>query len=338
MNTSTQNQTDKIRWGILGTGQIAGQFAQALHDTPGAVLAAVASRSLDNALAFGKKFQVDTCYGTYQELADSEAVDAIYIATPHPMHAANAMMALRGGKAVLCEKPFTINRREAEQVVALARAKGLFLMEAMWSRFLPSLSEVKRIMASGEIGTVHQLSADFGFRATVDPAHRVHSKELGGGALLDLGIYPLSLAADLLGPIVSVQTQAQLGSTGTDLQSAFTLRHQGGGISVGSCSLLANTPKELIVSGEHGFIRMNAPFHYSQSVTVVLANGTTRKIDTPALGNGYTHEALETMRCMRAGLLESPRMTHAETLALMGWLDTMREQIGLSYAADQKNN
>jgi len=334
VNMNTKYQTDKIRWGILGTGRIAGEFAQALQDAPGAVLAAVASRSPESALAFGRKFQVGTCYGTYQELADSAQVDVIYIATPHPMHAANALMALHGGKAVLCEKPFTINRRQAGQVVELARAKGLFLMEAMWSRFLPSFAEVKRIIASGEIGKVHQLSADFGFRASVDPAHRVHNKELGGGALLDLGIYPLSLASDLLGPIDSVQTQAELGSTGTDLQSAFILRHQGGGISVGTCSLLADTPKELIVSGERGFIRMHAPFHNSQSVSVVLNDGTTRTIDTPCLGNGYPHEVIETMRCMRAGLIESPRMTHAQTLALMGWLDTMRAQIGLSYPAD----
>lgn len=335
MNTSIKNQTDQIRWGILGTGQIAGEFARALQDAPDAVLAAVASRSMDSALAFGRKYQVGSCYGTYQELADAREIDAIYIATPHPMHAANAMMALHGGKAVLCEKPFTMNRREAEQVVELARAKGLFLMEAMWSRFLPALAAVKAIMASGEIGTVHQLSADFGFRATVDPTHRVHNKELGGGALLDLGIYPLSLAADLLGPIVSVQTQAELGSTGADLQSTFMLRHHSGAISTGSCSLLAHTPKELIVSGELGFIRMEAPFHYSQSVSVVLADGTARKIDTPSLGNGYTHEVIESMRCMREGLTESPRMTHAETLTLMGWLDTMRAQIGLSYTADR---
>ena len=329
-----KTSTTKIRWGILGTGQIAGEFAKALHDTPGAVLAAVASRSLEQARAFGAKYQVDTCYGNYRELADANTVDAIYIATPHPMHAANAMLALQGGKAVLCEKPFTINRREAQQVVELARAKGLFLMEAMWSRFLPSCTEIKRLIASGAIGTVHQLSADFGFRSTVDPAHRLHNRDLGGGALLDLGIYPLSLASDLLGPIVSVQAQAELGPTGTDVQTAFTLKHQCGAIAVGTCSLIARTPGELIVSGERGYIRMNAPFHMAQSLTVVQSDGSSRQIDTPFLGNGYPHQVIETMRCMRDGLIESPRMPHAETLALMGWLDTMRAQIGLGYPAD----
>jgi len=335
LNTSDKKYGNKIRWGILGTGRIASDFARALLDTPDAAITAVASRSLDKAVAFGREFHIDACYGSYQELADANDVDVIYVATPHPMHAENTLMALHAGKAVLCEKAFTINRREALEVVELARAQGLFLMEAMWSRFMPAIAEVKRIVASGEIGAVHQLSADFGFCATTDPAHRLHNKELGGGALLDLGIYPLSLAADLMGPIASVQAMAELGPTGTDLQSTFMLRHEGGGVSVGMCSLRANTPRELTVSGELGYIRMHAPFHHSQSVTVVLAGGTTRNIATPYLGNGYTHEAVEVMRCMRAGLIESPRMSHSQTLALMGWLDTMRAQIGLSYAADR---
>jgi len=334
MDTSDNDHGNKIRWGILGTGRIARDFANALRDSPGAALAAVASRNLEKALAFGQEYHVEACYGSYQELADAKNIDVIYIATPHPMHAANAMMALHGGKAVLCEKPFTINRREAEQVIALAQAKGLFLMEAMWSRFMPSVAEVKNIIASGEIGPVHQLSADFGFRAVVDPAKRLYSKELGGGALLDLGIYPLSLAADLMGPIASVQAVAELGSTGIDVQSTFMLQHQGGAVSLGSCSLLAQTPRELIVSGELGYIRMNAPFHHSESICVVLADGSTRKITTPYIGNGYAHEAIEVMRCMQARLIESPRMPHSETLALMGWLDTIRAQIGLRYAAD----
>ncbi|MET3106387.1 putative dehydrogenase [Oxalobacteraceae bacterium GrIS 2.11] len=335
MTISDHDQSKPIRWGILGTGWIAGDFAAALQITPGAVLAAVGSRSLESAQAFGRKFQIETCYGSYQELADAKDVDAIYIATPHPLHAANAMMALHGGKAVLCEKPFTMNRHEAVPVVGLAHAKGLFLMEAMWSRFLPSLSEIKRIMASGEIGKVHHLSADFGFRATSDPTHRVHNMALGGGALLDIGIYPLSLAAYLMGPIQAAQAQAELGSTGTDLQTTFTLRHQTGGVSVGSCSLVAHTPNELTVSGELGYVRMHAPFHHSQTLSVVLHDGSTRSIDTPSLGNGYAHEAIEVMRCMRAGLIESPEMSHAETLTLMGWLDTMRGQIGLRYPADR---
>jgi predicted dehydrogenase len=326
--------SDAVRWGILGTGKIARAFAAALKDTPGAVLAGVASRNIDSAEAFGREFGALACYGSYQALADAPDIDLIYIGTPHPMHAGNALMALNAGKGVLCEKAFTINRREAAEVVALAREKKLFLMEAMWTRFMPALAEVRRIAASGEIGTVSQVIADFGFAAQVGPEHRVFDPALGGGALLDLGIYPLSIAADLLGPVESVQAQAQMGPTGVDLQTGFVLKHRGGGLSIGACSLRARTPVQLTVSGELGHVRMNTQFHKTESVTVVLADGTSHTVHTPYIGNGYAHEAIEAQRCFLAGLIESPRMTHDETLALMDVLDTVRAQIGLKYAAD----
>ena len=326
--------TDAIRWGILGTGKIARAFAQALADTPGAQLAAVASRSIASAAAFAADFDKPRAFGSYQELVDDAAIDIVYIATPHPMHAANAMMALNAGKAVLCEKPFTINRREAAQVVALAREKKLFLMEAMWTRFMPALAQVRSIIASGEIGPVRQVMADFGFLAPADPAHRVNNRELGGGALLDLGIYPLSIAAALLGPVASVQAQAELGPTGVDLQTVFTLRHEGGGLSLCSCSLSARTPGELSISGELGHVRMNTMFHRAPTITISTAAGA-RTIATPYLGNGYVHQALEAQRCLRAGLLESPLMQLDETLALMGVLDEVRSQIKLQYPSDR---
>ena len=325
---------ETVRWGILGTGKIARAFAAALKDTPGAVLAGVASRSTGSAEAFGREFGAAASYGSYQQLADASDVDIIYIGTPHPMHAENALMALHAGKGVLCEKAFTMNRREAEEVVALARAKQLFLMEAMWTRFMPALAEVRRVIASGEIGRVHQVTADFGFTATQGPEHRVFDPALGGGALLDLGIYPLSIAAALLGPVESAQAQAEMGATGVDIETAFTLRHAGGGMSACSCSLRARTPCELTVSGEHGHVRMNTQFHRARSISVVLADGTSRAVDTPFIGNGYAHEAIEAQRCFLAGLIESPGMTHEETLALMGVMDTIREQIGLRYVAD----
>lgn len=323
-----------VRWGILGTGKISHAFAEALKDTPGAVLAGVASRRIASAQAFAREFGAAAGYGSYQALADADDVDIIYIGTPHPMHAENALMALNAGKGVLCEKAFTMNRREAEEVVALARAKKLFLMEAMWTRFMPALAEVRRIIGSDEIGAVHQLSADFGFTATQGPEHRVFNPVLGGGALLDLGIYTLSIAAALLGPVVSVRAQAEMGSTGVDVETGFTLRHASGAMSVCSCSLRARTPCELTVSGAKGHVRMNTQFHCARSVTVVLADGHSRTVDTPFIGNGYAHEAIEAQRCFLAGLIESPHMAHEETLALMGVMDSIREEIGLRYAAD----
>jgi predicted dehydrogenase len=332
--TSSDN-IEPVRWAILGTGGIAHAFATALMETPGATLAAVGSRSIASAAKFSREFGSPAAYGSYQDLCDAPGVDIVYIGTPHSMHAANAIMALNGGKAVLCEKPFAMNLREAGQVVALAREKKLFLMEAMWTRYMPALAELRRIVASGEIGAPRQLHADFGFVAPPEPAHRVNNRALGGGALLDLGIYPLSIATAIMGPVKTVRAVAEMSATGVDAQTGFQLLHEGGGMSVCSCSLLANTPGELTVSGALGRVRMDAMFHRSTSLTVTLADGSTRVVPTPYLGNGYVHEAAEASRCVRAGLLESEGMTLADTLALMGVLDTIRAQIGLRYKADE---
>lgn len=331
---TASDHLEPVRWGILGTGNIAHAFATALMETPGATLAAVGSRSADSAAHFARQFGSPVAYGSYQALCDAPGLDIIYVGTPHPMHAANATMALSGGKAVLCEKPFAMNLREAEHVVALAREKNLFLMEAMWTRYMPALAALRRIVAAGEIGAPRQLHADFGFCATADPAHRVNDRELGGGALLDLGIYPLSIASAIMGPVTNVQAVAEMSATGVDAQTGFTLLHRGGAMSICSCSLVATTSNELTVSGALGRVRMDAMFHRSASLTVTRLDGSARVVPTPYLGNGYVHEAIEASRCVREGLLESEGMTLSETLALMRTLDTIRAQIGLRYRAD----
>jgi predicted dehydrogenase len=331
--------TDVVRWGILGTGKIAKAFATALKETPGAVLAGVGSRTLDSAQAFAGEFgaQFGTrAYGSYEELVHAADVDLVYVGTPHPAHVDNVRMALNAGKGVLCEKPFTMNRHEAEELVQLARAKQLFLMEAMWTRFMPALAEVRRVVASGEIGKVTQVIADLGFKADFGHEHRVFNPVLGGGALLDLGIYPLSIAVALLGPVETVAAQAEIGPTGVDEQTGFVLRHREGGMSVCSCSLRARLPSELTIAGERGHVRMNSMFHRAQTVTVSRLDGIARTVPTPFLGNGYVHEAIEAQRCWQAGLIESPGMTHDDTLALMGVMDEVRRQIGLHYEADNQ--
>lgn len=328
--------TDVVRWGILGTGKIAKAFANALKDTPGARLAGVGSRTLEGAQAFADEFG-GTAYGSYEELAAAADIDLIYVGTPHPAHVDNVRLALNAGKGVLCEKPFTMNRQEAEELVALARSKKLFLMEAMWTRFMPALAEVRRVIESGEIGKVTQVIADLGFKAEFGHEHRVFNPVLGGGALLDLGIYPLSIAVALLGPVASVAAQAEIGPTGVDEQTGFVLRHSGGGMSMCSCSLRARLPSELTIAGEKGHVRMNTMFHRTQTVTVSRADGSARTVPTPFLGNGYVHEAIEAQRCWQAGLIESPGMSHDDTLALMGVMDEVRRQIGVHYAADQSS-
>ncbi|WP_374362194.1 Gfo/Idh/MocA family protein [Pseudoduganella danionis] len=329
-----------IRWGILGTGKIAKAFAAALQITPGAKLVAVASRSMESAAPFAQEFGAERAHGSYQALADDPEVDVIYIATPHPMHHENALLCLNGGKAVLVEKSFTMNRRQAEEVIALARSKKLFVMEAMWTRFIPAMVEAKRIIDSGEIGVPANVSADFGFTANFGPEHRVFNPVLGGGALLDLGIYPLSMAAFFLGPVTAVQAQAEVTDSGVDMQTVFTLKHQQGGVSACSCSLRSRSPTELIISGTKGYLRLHDRFHNTSTLSVVLVDGSSRSertVQLPITGNGYTHEAQEVGRCLRAGLIESPVMSHEETLAIMGTLDEIRRQIGLVYSADSAN-
>lgn len=325
--------TDKVRWGILGTGKIAKAFASALKDTPDAQLAGVGSRNLASADWLTREFG-GTAYASYEDLVHAPDVDLVYVGTPHPMHYENVRLALEAGKGVLCEKAFTVNRRQAEELVQLARDKNLFLMEAMWTRFLPALAEVRRIVDSGEIGTVRQVNADLGFKAEFGPEHRLFNPVLGGGALLDLGIYPLSIAVALLGPVDTVLAHADIGPTGVDEQTGILLRHRSGGMSVCSCSLRARLPSELTIAGERGHVRMNTMFYRTQTVTVVRADGIARTVPTPYIGNGYVHEVIEAQRCWRAGLIESPGMTHADTLALMGVMDEIRRQIGLTYDAD----
>ena len=324
-----------IRWGILGTGKIAQAMATALRDVPGAQLVAVASRSADGAMRFGAQFDVKRCHASYQALAHDAGVDVVYIATPHTLHADNALMCLAAGKHVLCEKPFTMNAREAQTVIELAHEKQLFLMEAMWSRFLPAVQEARRLIIEGAIGTVQQLQADIGFVANFPPDHRLLNPALGGGALLDIGIYPLSMAAFFLGPVAQVQTLAEMGPTGVDEQAVFSLLHQGGGSSSCACSMRVLSPTELTITGTTGRIRLPGRFYKPDHLIVEPMDGERRVVAAPFIGNGYTHEAMEAMRCIRAGLVESPLMPHAETLALMTVLDTMRAQVGLVYDADR---
>ena len=326
--------TNTVRWGILGTGRIARDFATALRDTPGATIAAVASRERATADDFADEFQIPLRLAGYDSLAACAGVDLVYIGTPHAMHAENALAMLAGGKGVLCEKPFALNRLQAEQVVALARSRRVFLMEAMWTRFMPAFAEVRRILDSGVLGEVSQASADFGFAATGGPEARLFNPALGGGALLDVGIYPLSITAYLLGNVEAVRALAELGPTGVDLQTVFTLRHAGGALSTCACSLKARTPGLLTLSGPNGHLRLDAPFHRPPTITLMLAGAAPQVIATPYLGNGYAHEAIEAQRCWRAGLIESPAMTHDQTLHLMGVLDEIRKQTGVTYPGD----
>lgn len=325
---------DKIRWGILSTGKIAAKFAEGLAVLPDAELVAVGSRTSAAAEAFGARYGISRRHGSYEALAADPDVDVIYIGTPHPLHKENSLLALQHGKAVLCEKPFTLNAAEAAEVIALAREKRLFLMEAMWMRYIPAIVKVRELLAAGAIGEVRLVAADFGFRAEFDPQSRLFAPELGGGALLDVGIYPLSLAYMVLGAPAHVTGLAHLGTTGVDEQSAFLLRYPAGQLAVLYGANRLETPVEATMMGTAGRIRIHSPMHHPTRLTLIRSGHEEELLEVPMIGNGYNYEAAEVMRCLRAGELESPVMPLAETLAIMQTMDQLRAQWGLKYPSE----
>ncbi len=323
--------TEPIRWGILGTGNIAHQFARGLADTPGTTLVAVGSRSIDTANTFADEFDIERRHPTYEELADDDGVDAVYVSTPHPFHRDNSILLLEHGKAVICEKPFTINAGDAKAVIDVARQRDVFLMEAMWTRYLPAVVRARELIAEGAIGDVRLVQADFGFRAGINPEGRLFNLALGGGALLDVGIYVISMASMILGPRPSrVASTTQIGETGVDEQSAFLLQYPGGELAVLSCAVRTGTAVEARVFGTEGSILLHGPFFKCGALTV-KRGGEEEHIDLPLEGNGYNYEAAEVGRCLRVGLKESDVMPLDETLVLMELMDSIRAQWGLSY-------
>lgn len=327
--------TTTIRWGILGTGNIARQFATGLSFLKDAELVAVGSRSQASADAFADSFGVPHRHPRYEALAGDPDVDAVYIATPHSLHKDNALLCLQAGKAVLCEKPFTINALEAQEVVSLAREKGLFLMEAVWTRFFPLMARLRSMLADGAIGEVRMLHADFGFRTGFNPEGRLFKPALGGGALLDVGVYTLSLASMVFGKPARVTGLAHLGETGVDEQAAMVLGYREGGLAVLSTAIRTTTPQEATLMGSDGMIRIDAPWWVPRGLTLSVAGRETERVEAPFEGNGYNYEAAEVMRCLQEGKLESDLMPLDETLAVMATMDALRAQWGLRYPMEE---
>jgi predicted dehydrogenase len=325
----TQEQI--IRWGILGPGSIAHKFATGLQSLTDAKLVAVGSRTIESANAFADQYGATNRHIGYEALVHDPDVDAIYVATPHSFHQEHTELCLRAGKAVLCEKPFAINRAQAESMVATARSTGVFLMEAMWTRFLPLLIRVRELVAAGEIGEIRMIWSDFGFRTNVNPQSRLFDMNLGGGGLLDVGIYPVSLASLFLGQPNRIATLADLGETGVDEQAGIILGYPGAQMAILATAVRTSTPMETTIIGSLGQIRIHSPSWCPTKFTLTNVKGTSEVIELPFAGNGYNYEAAEVGRCLRAGLKESPQMTLDETLAVMGTLDAIRAEWGLRY-------
>jgi predicted dehydrogenase len=331
-----------FRWGILGPGGIAKKFADGLRYSPGAVIGAVGSRSQERGDDFARQFGVPTVHASYEELVSNPNLDAIYIATPHSGHAPCAKLCIEHGKPVLVEKPFTINAAEAKSVIDLARSKGVFCMEGMWTRFFPAMAKLRELVKEGAIGEVKMIHADFGFRTDINPAGRIWDTALGGGALLDVGIYPVSFARMLLGIPTDAVSLANLGTTNVDEVTGIVLKFKNGAVAVLSTGIRVNTPLQAIVLGENGSIYVNGPGWHNaeggwwkpEGLTIKRHGASDEIINLPYPGSGFQFEADEVQRCVRAGLLESPILPLSETLQIMELLDTVRGQIGLKYPAD----
>ncbi len=323
-----------IRWGIAGPGDIADRFAQAMSRVDDGQVVAVASRSADRANVFADRYDVTGRYDDYRALADDPTVDAVYVATPHTRHEADTLMYLDAGKHVLCEKPFALNATQARHMVEAAADAGVFLMEAIWSRFLPSYRTLVEVIGVGRIGTPLQVDADFGRRMPVDPTHRMFDLHQGGGALLDLGIYPIQLCTLVLGPIEHVVAAGILGETGVDEQVAAVLRHERGGIGVVKAAIRAPLTCTARINGTDGWIELPAFMHCPVSFSIGAYGADPEVVDCAFEGDGLEFEIAEVHRCLAAGLTESPTMPLAETVALAATMDDIRSQIGLVYPAE----
>lgn len=325
----------KTKWGILGTGNIANSFTTALVNLPRASVHAVGSRSTENAQQFSQKFNIPKSYGSYEDLVYDPEVDIIYVSTPHPYHQENTLLALEAGKHVLCEKPLALNSQQINSMILSAKKNKRFLMEAMWMWFFPAIQETKRLIDIGEIGDVRLLTANFGFYKGFDPKHRLFNPALGGGALLDIGIYPLALAYFLLGKPTHWAGEAYLGKTGVDEQISLTLHYDGEKSAHLTSTIRANSDNEAIIHGTKGFIRIHREFWNPQKITIDLERGKNQQtINFPQTSNGMEFEAQHVMDCLEDGKIESDLMSFQVSRDLMEIMDDLRQSWGIVYPGE----
>jgi len=327
---------NKIRWGIVGTGLIAHHFANGLKAVDDADLVAVASRSHDAADKFAEEFNIPQKHVGIDKLVANLEVDVIYIGTPHTSHFADTMTCLDAGKAVLCEKPFTINVGELQPLIAKAREKKAFLMEAMWTRFFPAMKKVRELISAGAIGEIRLLQSNFCFKCPRDLDWRLLNPDLGGGALLDIGVYNIALANMIFGqPPTRIVSSAHRGETGVDELSSIILNYDNGAMATSSCSLEIITPSVAHIYGTEGHIEILDPYWQPEKLTLTPNNGDSETFTFESTGNGYNYEAQAVMQCLRDGQTESPLMTLDESLEIMTTMDTIRKQWDFTYPMEK---
>jgi predicted dehydrogenase len=321
-----QPSMQKIKWGIIGAGKIARKFAKDLQTLPDAQLWAIASQDIARADAFAKEFEMPHAFGTYQQMVTCPGIDIVYIATPHVTHCEASLLCLRHKIPVLCEKPFAMNLSEAQMMVECARQNHTFLMEAMWTRFLPTIEKVLSLIANDAIGNIKLLNADFGYNSPFDATSRIYNKALGGGALLDIGVYPLFLSLLLLGKPSSIIARANIGQSDIDESVGIVLQYDNQALAVLHTSIVARTPTEAFIYGEKGHIKIHGRWHEPNAgITLHIYNGVTTFFPFEWQQIGYAYEAKAAMESLKKGEPENPLMPLSFSLDLMSLLDEVRE-------------
>lgn len=322
----------KIKWGIMGPGGISRKFASDLIHSDNAELVAVASRTEEKAEAFAKDFQVSSAYGSYEEFVQDKEVEIVYIGTLHPMHKECALLCLEAGKAILCEKPLTMNAQEAEEIVQAARENETFAMEAMWTRYLPSVVQTRKWIEEGRIGEVKSVTANFGFNAGWNPESRLLDKKLGGGALLDAGIYPISFASMIFGRQPErIMSTAYIGETGVDERFSALFEYKDGQTANLNASVRLQLSSDAFIYGTEGYIHV-PNFVFAGSTFLHRSDAVSEEFKDHRKLNGYIFEAEEAMKCLQEGRTESSIVPLDETYELMKTMDEMRKQWGLEYS------
>ncbi len=326
--------TLKTRWGILATGDMAAAFAQDLQRLADAQVVAVGSRTAERARGFADRFGIPRAYGSWEELARDDDIDVVHISTPHTAHHDAAALCIAAGRSVLVEKPFTINRSTSYDLMERARRRGVFAMEGMWMRCNPTVRRLAGLVAGGLIGEVVSLRAGLGIADPGYAGHRLRDRNLGGGALLDLGVYPVAFAHLLLGRPDGLSASAVLTPAGVDAQADLRLRYASGAVATLSCGFLAELPGEAVLVGTAGRIVVRGDFTCPSALEIHREGMPAEVISASAGGHDFTHEAREVMRCLRAGLLQSPLVPWQATLEVMDVIDRARAAVGVSYPGE----
>jgi predicted dehydrogenase len=318
-----------VRWGVVGPGRIAAKVVADFGHVPGAEVVAVASRSAERAQAFATEHGIARAHGSYRAIVEDEGVDVLYVATPHPQHRAVTLAAIAAGKAVLVEKAFTVTPAATREIVDAARARGVFVMEAMWTRFQPAIARLRDLVDEGAIGPVQSVQADLGAQHNTDPADRFYNPDTGGGALFDVGVYPISFAQMLLGTPETVTAHGVLAATGVDVEEAVLLGWPDGRSAALLASLRCATPGTARVIGTAGWIDVPPRFHHPHSLVLARTGREPETIAAPPLGAGYAHELIEVTECVAAGRTESAVMPLADTVAVQDVMAAVATQLGL---------